>query len=101
MVSSPHWMGRVVSYLALMGISHISMPCSIYNNVDEKWPQYFRSVSDPLIISTLYLVALQLNLSRPVLGDWVLWNGEELTSQLVLLCKLGAEAGRLREGGIH
>lgn len=69
MVSSPHEMSRVVSYLALMGISHISMPCCICNNVDEKWPQYLSSASDPLIISALCLVTLQLNLGGPTLGD--------------------------------
>lgn len=69
MVSSPHGMGRVVSYLALMGISHISMPCCICNNVDEKWPQYLSSASDPLIISALCWITLQLNLSGTTPGD--------------------------------
>lgn len=51
MISSPISLGRVVSYLILVGISHISMPCSMYNNVAETWPQYLSPVTFPQLLA--------------------------------------------------
>ena len=76
-----------VTYLILVGISHISMPCSIDNNVDETWPQYLSPATCPLIINTSMLLVLQLISSKPVLRGFIHMKGTGGELLLLLLYK--------------
>ena len=75
--------GEVASYLILVRISHISMPCFMCNNVAETWPQYLSPVTRPQLLALGHFIVLQLTSSKLVLRGFTYMKGIGGELQLV------------------